>query len=61
MARSKTSRSKMRKSGDDTSYLQAMKRFNSIADTKGTISEKEMEFFTKLLSSRGNFKFKGFK
>jgi hypothetical protein len=51
----------MRKSGDDTSYLQAMKRFNSIADTKGTISEKEMEFFTKLLSSRGNFKFKGFK
>ncbi len=37
---------------EETAYEKAMKKFKSIADTKGAISEKEMEFFTKLLNKK---------
>ena len=35
---------------EETAYEKAMKRFKSIADTKGAITEKEMEFFKKLVN-----------
>ena len=37
---------------EETAYEKAMKKFKSIADTKGAISDKEMEFFTKLLNKK---------
>jgi len=37
---------------EETAYEKAMKRFKSIADTKGSISDKEQELFEKLLNKK---------
>ena len=42
----------IKKREEETVYEKAMKKFKSIRETKGTISEKEMELFEKLLSKR---------
>ena len=42
----------IKKREEETAYEKAMKQFKSIRETKGTISDKEMELFEKLLSKR---------
>jgi len=37
---------------EETFFEKAMKKFKAISDTKGAISEKEMELFEKLLSKK---------
>ena len=42
----------IKKKEEETAYEKAMKKFKSIADTKGAISDKEMELFEKLLNKK---------
>jgi len=37
---------------EETFFEKAMKKFKAISDTKGAISEKEMELFEKLLNKK---------
>ena len=37
---------------EESFFEKSMKKFKSIRDTKGAISEKEMEFFEKLLNKK---------
>jgi len=38
------------KKEEETAYEKAMKKFKSISEIKGSIAEKEMEFFKKLVN-----------
>ena len=37
---------------EETFFEKAMKKFKAISDTKGAISEKEMELFEKILNKK---------
>ena len=37
---------------EETFFEKAMKKFKAISDTKGAISDKEMELFEKLLNKK---------